>query len=785
MQLALLAIVLAADGRDNAMFEAIEHGDVQWIKMRISQGDALIQSEATGETALHAVAEHDQPRIASLLLAAGVPADSRTRDGYTPLHYAAHFGHVAVASLLLQHDASLLEARVKALEHTALLLAAEEGHTDMVRLLLAHNASCAARTSTGHTALHAASQFGWLHVARMLLDAGAEVDVSTSLKEERPLHIASQFGHAHIAQLLIAAGATIGARRSDGQEASHVAAEYGQSLVLQVLLEAGASVDSRSAMGDTPLTAAVAAQQETMIDGVALLLAHNASVHVRDTVGNTPLHKTCFHGCTVSSNDCTARLIAHGAHVDATTPEGISPLFATVYFCAEERRQHLERRVRPMPLPKSTTVAGGSSSERRTGSVECTDSERRTGSEECTDSERRTGSEECTDSEEAPLSCLPVVRTLLAAGASPTAMTRTGDTPLSVAFLYGLKDVLLLLRDGFPRCHRGREISDSSDSTNSSHRSDSDSTNSSSSDCDAALDTAALAQTDTAHRLAMMVARAKTDVLTPKRLPMTVGELSFTAEEASQRDAVASWLSHGVVVFPGLIPDATIRALKAQVDADRLTAAHVDRAPNIRGGDLARKERIFTGMRIQSCAAALSAMASRLAPFLRGAFGSAEQLLFESAYMVTLPGALEQDWHSDAGPLDPRVAAVQIALVDTPAGQGELQVIPDSHVIERAEPKVQIASIPAGTVTFYALSTVHRGGANTRQHERVSFTFGLLGKGGLLPPLFPFAYLPADAWRWWLADGELVEQPLVWPFHTWFSRTAGDGAATTTAATST
>ena len=68
-----------------------------------------------------------------------------------------------------------------------------------------------------------------------------------------------------------------------------------------------------------------------------------------------------------------------------------------------------------------------------------------------------------------------------------------------------------------------------------------------------------------------------------------------------------------------------------------------------------------------------------------------------------------------------------MSLVETAATQGALEVIPGSHSFDPAVsdrtrqqelPHVPVA-VPSGSVTVYALHTMHRGGANTLYFGRV------------------------------------------------------------------
>ena len=229
------------------------------------------------------------------------------------------------------------------------------------------------------------------------------------------------------------------------------------------------------------------------------------------------------------------------------------------------------------------------------------------------------------------------------------------------------------------------------------------------------------------------------------------------------RSALTIWRRYGVVVFPGLLssPELLDRVRRHVQDA---MSAHdaVDRSLSIRSARL----RTLRSVSAQRISPAIAEMGATLAAFIEAAFVE-EQLLLESGFMVTAPGAAEQEFHSDVSNFDPRLASVQVSLVDTAASQGALEVRPASHhnaqrvytadgihTSSSVYPPVVVA-VPAGTVTFYSPSLVHRGRANTHRLERRFVGLTLMGTGGIVPSGIPYAVNAQDLGRWWLNGGVL------------------------------
>ena len=59
-----------------------------------------------------------------------------------------------------------------------------------------------------------------------------------------PLHIACVYGHFELARLLLEAGADIQAKTKNGYMALHLAAQYGHQWIIDLLLEYGAPPDA-------------------------------------------------------------------------------------------------------------------------------------------------------------------------------------------------------------------------------------------------------------------------------------------------------------------------------------------------------------------------------------------------------------------------------------------------------------------------------------------------------------------------------------------------------------
>ena len=168
---------------------------------------------------------------------------------------------------------------------------------------------------------------GTAALAQVLLHAGAPVE-GDPLDAETPLMTAASYGDAQVARVLIDAGADIDATGSaaaggvPGGTALRHAAVFGMTDVAQVLVTAGATdLVHAAATGDltgiltpdTPQEDRVAAlriaAEHGQLDVIDQLIAASTPVDGLDQDGSSALHEAAFSGRA----DSVLRLLKHGA----------------------------------------------------------------------------------------------------------------------------------------------------------------------------------------------------------------------------------------------------------------------------------------------------------------------------------------------------------------------------------------------------------------------------------------------------------------------------------------
>jgi ankyrin repeat protein/serine/threonine protein kinase len=341
----------AKDGSTPLNIAALR-GSAPLAEALLKAGANLDPQDDQGFTPLNTAIEQGHPGVAKLLLARGANPSLAPPNGQTPLHTAAGLGDLESMRLLLDHGAPI---NAIAVAGTPLSAAVQYHKVEAVKLLLQRDAKPdVAPPQNGMTALHWAATVGHEDVAKLLLEAGAMVDASSSW-QGTPLNAAAsgrkgavkwfasasaQFpdgsklhqpvlcadsGYLSVLRLLLAAKANVNAREPHFERTPIFAAvTQGQLAAVEALLAAGADLKAQDRQGMTPLHAASAmdAAAEVSSNIVTCLLRAGADVEARDQFRGTPLHAAANAGKPV----VVALLLEARARVNAAGPDLCTPL---------------------------------------------------------------------------------------------------------------------------------------------------------------------------------------------------------------------------------------------------------------------------------------------------------------------------------------------------------------------------------------------------------------------------------------------------------------------------
>uniref|UniRef100_A0A672J828 Ankyrin repeat domain 6a n=1 Tax=Salarias fasciatus TaxID=181472 RepID=A0A672J828_SALFA len=158
------------------------------------------------------------------------------------------------------------------------------------------------KQSDGNTALHEASWHGFSQCVKLLVKAGADMDI-TRISEpflfcsdcslsfqagNTALHLACQNAHAQTARLLLLGGSSPDTKNNMGDTCLHVAARYNNQTLVKILLKSQCSLMETNQGGDTALHVAATLNHKKTVQ---LLLEAGADGKIKNKAGKSALDK--------------------------------------------------------------------------------------------------------------------------------------------------------------------------------------------------------------------------------------------------------------------------------------------------------------------------------------------------------------------------------------------------------------------------------------------------------------------------------------------------------------
>lgn len=253
--------------RADDLIHATKHGAGVAVQRLLELGFDADARDTQGATALLHACGAGHRDIAVALMDAHADVGVSASNGMTALAAAVAARREPLVALLLEHGAAV-DQRLPG-DATALMVAAVQGYPEIAEQLLEAGADPNAVDARGHSALHAASQFGFEQNdslrARRLFDA--------LLKRKADLNLADTEGKT---PLLLLLGAHL--RPGSPCDATHIGA------LLPVLLDAGARIEHADQRGVTALHACA---MHALLPPARVLLARGADRNAADAFGRT------------------------------------------------------------------------------------------------------------------------------------------------------------------------------------------------------------------------------------------------------------------------------------------------------------------------------------------------------------------------------------------------------------------------------------------------------------------------------------------------------------------
>ena len=344
-----------SDG-STALHWATQSDDLETVNLLLTAGANVNAKNRYGVTPLHVAVSNGNAALTGRLLKAGANADAVDASGEPLLTIAVRSGSSDAVKLLLERGASTNAADIAARD-TPLMWAVRAHQREAVALLLSHGATVNAATRVGDTPPWVSPNAGGgSHGLGIIRGGWPERGARAAIPGgTTALLYAARDGDAEIARMLLDAKADVNQPEANAITPLLMAITNDRMDVARVLLERGAGVNAADFWGRTPLFAAVEIRNRdytrnnehgidraAALDMITALLDKGANPNARTTEipplrrWVTPLGdltwinmtgQTPFIRAAQSGDITTMRLLlAHGADPKITTLGGTTAL---------------------------------------------------------------------------------------------------------------------------------------------------------------------------------------------------------------------------------------------------------------------------------------------------------------------------------------------------------------------------------------------------------------------------------------------------------------------------
>lgn len=203
----------------------------------------VLAAETPLDDLIDAAKKGHMDQVKAILDAQPELVTAKTPGGVSAILLAVYYRHPETAEVFVAHGAKLSMAEACSL-----------GKADQVAAYLKSDPKLASdRSPDGYPVTGMAVFFGHPDVARMLIEAGADVNqAATNAQKVAVIHSAVAAPNLDIVRLLIQKGVNVNVAQAGGFTPLHEAAAQGDRAMAELLIQAGADLSARTTDGQTP-----------------------------------------------------------------------------------------------------------------------------------------------------------------------------------------------------------------------------------------------------------------------------------------------------------------------------------------------------------------------------------------------------------------------------------------------------------------------------------------------------------------------------------------------------
>ncbi|KAK3773373.1 hypothetical protein RRG08_023251 [Elysia crispata] len=271
--------------------------------------------------------------------------------GQTPLHYAAMRGNEIACRDLLAFKDTIDISTGDNQGVTPLHCAALHNQVEIARMLIDAGADVMCIDKERSTPLHHACMEGNIDMVQLLFDAGArskeswvkinEMVAAQDFEFSTPLHHAVENSHYDVAKILLEKGAVVNQDRKSFVYPLHLAAQSGDVRICRLLVEHQARIDAVNSEHATALHRAAALNK---VDALKFLVERGAAINRRDIDNYTPLLLAATYGNT----EAVELLLQKGADFSVQDKHDKTAIF----LAAEENKIEVLKKLLSKPRVK-------------------------------------------------------------------------------------------------------------------------------------------------------------------------------------------------------------------------------------------------------------------------------------------------------------------------------------------------------------------------------------------------------------------------------------------------